>query len=352
MKWGVKLHKPQAPPAAEQIENEPNARSGATSGRSARLGRAALLGMVVLAPEVAAWQGLLGLARDTFHLQDPMAYLVPLLFGAPAFYVALLAQRYVMQGDSATTERLLTWVYASAGAGFNLWHARMDPASALFFSGASLSAALLWDRTLRAWLRDQLREVGAIEAPLPRFRALRWLLAPIATFTAFRVAVLEGLTTPTAALAVATERAAARRAARTDSTASAEAAQPDPAPEHDHTAALTTGAVPATQNRTQPEPGDVTTTERHGIRIVPPAVAEPAIRNKSAAVRSHLTALGVNLSTEDPTLEQVHAVIAQVAEAGAEVDVNLVRTVCKRERERAERERTSAVQIAPEGVSA
>ncbi|WP_308252887.1 DUF2637 domain-containing protein [Pseudonocardia sp. ICBG601] len=167
--------------------------------------RAVLLSVVVLAPEAAAWQGLVGFARGPLGLSGGWEFLVPLLFGAAAFYVALLAQRFVLRGDSAVVERGLTWLYASAGAGFNFWFAASSGrgfASAVFFGGASLSAVLLWDRTLRAWRRDQLRGAGLLERPLPRFRVLRWVLAPATTFRAFRVAVLNGVSSPGEALAV------------------------------------------------------------------------------------------------------------------------------------------------------
>lgn len=179
------------------------------------VGRGLVLAIVVLAPEVSAWHGLLELARVKFGLTGWEASLVPLLFGAAAFYCALLSVRHVLAGDSALTERILTWLYAAAGAGFNWWYAdsKGNPAAALFFGGASLSAALLWDRTLRSWRRDELRAMGALEQPLPRFRLLRWMLDPKTTYQAFRLAVVDGLTTPEDALHAARSSESARRLA-------------------------------------------------------------------------------------------------------------------------------------------
>lgn len=176
--------------------------SGGARPRLLRVGLGVSLALVILAPELAAWQGLLGLARDELGLAAGWDYLVPLLFGAAAAYCALLAVRHVLAGDSAVTERALTWIYAAAGAGFNWHHAERagNAAAAIFFAGASLSAALLWDRTLRAWRRDELRAAGALERPLPRFRLLRWLVAWGETWDAWRLAVREGITSPDEAL--------------------------------------------------------------------------------------------------------------------------------------------------------
>lgn len=167
-----------------------------------RLALGASLTVVVVAPELAAWHGLLGFARDVLRLTGAWALLVPLMFGIAAFYCALLAVRDVTAGDSAVVERALTWVYAAAGAGFNWFYGTSsgNAAAALFFAGASLSAALLWDRTLRAWRRDELRAAGALERPLPRFRLLRWLVAPRETWRAWSLAVREGITSPAEAL--------------------------------------------------------------------------------------------------------------------------------------------------------
>lgn len=173
-----------------------------------KLGLGLTLAVVVLAPETAAWHGLLGLAQDRFGLTGGWQYVVPLSAGVAAFYTALLAVRHVLEGDSATSERALTWAYASGGAALNYWYeaSQGKSAAALYFGAASLSSALLWDRTLRAWRRDELRDMGALEQPLPRFRALRWVVAPGETFGAWKLAITEGITVPAEALARARSR--------------------------------------------------------------------------------------------------------------------------------------------------
>ncbi|WP_214369782.1 DUF2637 domain-containing protein [Pseudonocardia sp. H11422] len=293
--------------------------------------RGVLLGVVVFAPELAAWQGLLALGRDTFKMSGGWEYLVPLLFGAAAFYVALLAQRYVLRGDSALTERMLTWMYAAAGAGFNWWHAHHvgEHAAALFFGGASLSAALLWDRTLRAWRRDQLREVGALERPLPRFRALRWMLAPVSTFQAFRASVLLGLTTPDEALAAVERQQAAVEQQRVEAErAKREQAEIERGPaEIEQPPAAELEQVRATE--IEDEVTAEAATEPQGFPVVPDeqrrtSLVELAARSKAQAVREAWRMNGVD---GNPSLDDIRPAVRLLAEHGVEVTEKYVREV-------------------------
>lgn len=163
----------------------------------------AALGVVVVAPAAASWHGLVAAGRDLFGLAGGWEYVVPLSLDGAALYAAALSIRAILSADSAVGARLLTALYALAASGFNFVHAKSSDGnimSALFFAGASLSAVVLWDVTLRHLRRDQLRTLGAIEAPLPKFRLLRWLVAPVETARAWRLAVVEQLTDPLEAL--------------------------------------------------------------------------------------------------------------------------------------------------------
>jgi hypothetical protein len=158
---------------------------------------------VVAAPAAASWQGLTALGSDTFGL-GAWAFLVPLVLDAAALYVASLALEDVLRGDSAVANRGLVWVYALGSAGMNAYHAhhaKLDTSASVFFAAASISAAVLWDRTLKRTRRDELEKGNHLEKRLPKFRALRWLFAPVSTLLTYRFAVLEGLTTPADALA-------------------------------------------------------------------------------------------------------------------------------------------------------
>lgn len=178
-------------------------------GRTLQVASTVALAVVVIAPAAASWHGLVATGEDVLGLSDGWQYVVPLTLDGGAFYAAALAMRAILSGDSALGARLLTAVYALAAAGFQAYHAMTSSeagksfASALYFAGASLSAVVLWDVTLRALRRDQLRQEGLVEGPLPRWRAVRWVVAPLETARAWRLAVVEGISDPSEALEVA-----------------------------------------------------------------------------------------------------------------------------------------------------
>lgn len=172
-----------------------------------RVGLSALstvaLAVVVLAPAAASWHGLVAAGREVLMLGNGWELLVPLTLDSAALYAATLALRAVLSSDSAFGARVLTALYAAAASGINAYHAHSSGGSLVssaYYAGMSLSAVVLWDVTLRHWRRDQLREKGHLEQPLPRFRALRWVVAPLETGRAWRLAVLQGITDPREAL--------------------------------------------------------------------------------------------------------------------------------------------------------
>lgn len=159
--------------------------------------------VVVLAPAVASWTGLVRLGREWLEL-GAMAPLVPLTIDAAGLYMALLAWRATLAGDSAGLDRFLVWLYAGLSAGLNVWHADAvgGMRAAAFYGIASLSAAMVWERTLRSLRRRELRELGAIDSPAPRYRPLRWLLHTRETWGAFSLAVGQGISNGDLALQV------------------------------------------------------------------------------------------------------------------------------------------------------
>lgn len=163
-----------------------------------------MLAVVVGAPAAASFHGLTQAGTGALGLSDGWEILVPLVLDAGAAYTAVLALRDVLSGDSAVLNRALTWLYALGGAGLNAWWGQtLNTAAALYFAAATLSAVVLWDRTLRAMRRDQLRDRGAVQDPTPRFRPARWLVAPGETARAWRAAVLENVTDPATAVELA-----------------------------------------------------------------------------------------------------------------------------------------------------
>jgi len=171
-----------------------------------RAGASTLLLVVVIgAPAAASWHGLTAAGRDALGLPGAWSALVPLVVDAAAAYAAVLALRDVIEGDAAGVNRLLVWCYALASAGLNVWHAERigGVPAAVFYGLASVSAVVLWDRTLRAARRDTLRALGAVAAPAPRFRMARWVVAPGETARAWRLAVIEGVCEPGEAVRLA-----------------------------------------------------------------------------------------------------------------------------------------------------
>lgn len=171
------------------------------SGILARATRVALLVVVVGAPVSASWHGLVAVGHQWLDL-GVWSPLVPLTLDAAALYVAVLSRSATLKGDSAGVDRLLLWVYAALSSGLNVWFADVigGMQRAAFYGVASLSAAVLWERTLRALRRQELRALGAIDSPAPRYRLLRWLLHTRETWGAWRLAIGEGLSDASAAI--------------------------------------------------------------------------------------------------------------------------------------------------------
>ncbi|MGH8919377.1 MAG: DUF2637 domain-containing protein [Actinomycetes bacterium] len=161
-----------------------------------------LLVIVIGAPAAASWHGLTDAGEHALGLHGAWSWLVPLVVDAAASYAAVLALRSTESGDAAGLDRALVWLYAAGSAALNAWWADRSgglPAAA-FFAGSSVSAVVLWDRTLRAVRREVLRARGAVAAPTPRFRAARWLVAFHETKQAWCLAVVEGITDPAEAV--------------------------------------------------------------------------------------------------------------------------------------------------------
>jgi hypothetical protein len=110
-------------------------------------------------------------------------------------FCSVLAVREASHGDAALGSRILVWTFAGASAWFNWVHAPrgIDHAGApQFFAGMSLSAAVLFDRALKQTRRAALGEQGLVPRPLPQIRIVRWLRAPIETYKAWSLILLEG----------------------------------------------------------------------------------------------------------------------------------------------------------------
>ncbi|MEV7244812.1 DUF2637 domain-containing protein [Streptomyces sp. NPDC093248] len=143
-----------------------------------------------------SFHGLVGFGEQNLGLTGGWQYLVPFGLDGAAMFCSVLAVREASHGDAALGSRILVWMFAAAAAWFNWVHAPRGmghDGAPQFFSGMSLSAAVLFDRALKQTRRAALREQGLVPRPLPQIRIVRWLRAPRETYGAWSLMLLEGV---------------------------------------------------------------------------------------------------------------------------------------------------------------
>ncbi|MFG2812763.1 DUF2637 domain-containing protein [Streptomyces sp. NPDC048410] len=143
-----------------------------------------------------SFHGLVGFGEQNLGLTDGWQYLVPFGLDGAAMFCSVLAVREASHGDAALGSRMLVWMFAAAAAWFNWVHAPRGmghDGAPQFFSGMSLSAAVLFDRALKQTRRAALREQGLVPRPLPQIRIVRWVRAPRETYGAWSLMLLEGV---------------------------------------------------------------------------------------------------------------------------------------------------------------
>lgn len=151
----------------------------------------------------ASWTGLVGFAADVLDLTGRARYIVPVTLDGLAVTLAFFGLRSVLAGDAAVFPRLLAWAVVGLGAGLNYWHAEVvgqGRAAAIYFGAMTLLVYLTFEVILRQLRRNALKDQGAVEPPLPRFRLARWARFPGRTFRAWSTAVEHGLTSPSEAI--------------------------------------------------------------------------------------------------------------------------------------------------------
>ncbi|WP_042419095.1 DUF2637 domain-containing protein [Streptacidiphilus anmyonensis] len=166
--------------------------------KEAVYGAASYVLLFVCAAVAAAlsFHGLVGFGRQNLGLSGGWEYLVPFGLDGAAMFCSVLAVREASHGDAATGSRLLVWLFAGASAWFNFVHAPRGGdhnGAPQFFAGMSLSAAVLFDRALKQTRRAALREQGLVPRPLPQIRMVRWLRAPVETYKAWSLMLLENV---------------------------------------------------------------------------------------------------------------------------------------------------------------
>ncbi|MER5864398.1 DUF2637 domain-containing protein [Kitasatospora sp. NPDC002040] len=143
-----------------------------------------------------SFHGLVGFGTENLGLSGGWEYLVPFGLDGAAMFCSVLAVREASHGDAALGSRLLVWVFAVASAWFNWVHAPRGGGHAgapQFFSGMSISAAILFDRALKQTRKAALREQGLVPRPLPQIRIVRWMRAPRETYAAWSLMLLENV---------------------------------------------------------------------------------------------------------------------------------------------------------------
>ncbi|MEU6353643.1 DUF2637 domain-containing protein [Streptomyces sp. NPDC047072] len=143
-----------------------------------------------------SFRGLVGFGEENLSLSGGWQYLVPFGLDGAAMFCSVLAVREASHGDAALGSRILVWTFAGAAAWFNWVHAPRGfghDGAPQFFSGMSLSAAVLFDRALKQTRRAALREQGLVPRPLPQIRVVRWLRAPRETYKAWSLMLLENV---------------------------------------------------------------------------------------------------------------------------------------------------------------
>ncbi|MFF4649150.1 DUF2637 domain-containing protein [Streptomyces sp. NPDC001380] len=143
-----------------------------------------------------SFHGLVGFGVQNLNLSGGWEYLVPFGLDGAAMFCSVLAVREASHGDAAFGSRLLVWLFAFASAWFNWVHAPRGgghDGAPQFFSGMSVSAAILFDRALKQTRKAALREQGLVPRPLPQIRTVRWLRAPRETYAAWSLMLLEGV---------------------------------------------------------------------------------------------------------------------------------------------------------------
>jgi hypothetical protein len=173
--------------------------------RAAALSAIGSFAAVLAAIEAMALRGQVDFGRHVLHLKGVWLAVPPVALEGGTLAAATLTLWAVLARDSATLPRLMTAVLIGAAAYANYQgakHAHRPTLAADYLAGASVAAYLMWHTILTRVRRSELHEAGAIEAPLPRFRLLRWVFAYSETYAAFKVAIRESITRPEESLAL------------------------------------------------------------------------------------------------------------------------------------------------------
>lgn len=160
--------------------------------------------LVMLAPlGLSAWS-LSQWATDELGITGPLAYAVPATADLTALTFIGLTYLAAFRGQGGGISRVMVWVMIALSAVANARHgATIGLDATIGFAVCPAVTGVMLEVIIRRTLRDALVALGAVDPPLPRFRAARWLpgVAFLETLAAWKVAVREGITSPRQAVA-------------------------------------------------------------------------------------------------------------------------------------------------------
>lgn len=207
-----------APPAGPPGAGRDAGTAGEATVQDGLITAVAFSFYVVVFASVAAmsYRGLMAFAEDTLALTGGWRFVVPVSLDGAAVSASFFGYRASIHGEPAFGPRILVCLFGGASAFFN-WHeaaAERGPLAAAFYAAMSVLVVVMFDLGAKQIRRRALARQGKLESPLPRFRLARWLLAPVETFRALRIAALETDLTADQAVRLARARHQQRDGAR------------------------------------------------------------------------------------------------------------------------------------------
>ncbi|MDX3458954.1 DUF2637 domain-containing protein [Streptomyces sp. ME02-8801-2C] len=168
-----------------------------------------MLAVVIIAPLALSSQDLVSWASSPngLNLSGIWPYVTFVALDcAAALCVALTIQAFY-KGESAGLAHVLVWVFAGLSAFANYRQAVRTAAhdDDWFLPAMSILGAVLLEVVVRKIRRTARSEYGVYERPLPKFRALRWIVAFNETRTAWKLSIVDGITSPDEAVKAARE---------------------------------------------------------------------------------------------------------------------------------------------------
>ena len=177
--------------------------TGMTSRRDWARAAALLLPLVLV--NTAAIYGQAGWAYDHLIHQWAIAALFAAAVESIGIYLAFEAHSALMAGDASARLRGGSYLIGLLAGALNYAHFAATGYAptplAVTFAALSSISPWLWAIRSRSMNRARLRELGQVDPRAVRFSLLRWLLFPVRTVKAFRVAVWHGIVSPSVAVA-------------------------------------------------------------------------------------------------------------------------------------------------------